>query len=135
MKNSLLLFNILIPKGAFPRGAKGENLICLEIASYLREQSLEREFPFVWFHVPNQYCGTYKGVFGSLLSWMGRISGVPDYAFMGKKECFFIEVKTEKGIQSQNQKIFQTWCESKKVSYHICKSCEEVKILLKNKAT
>lgn len=126
-KNGLELLPLLLPDFKPPRGAKGENLICLEIASWLREQSLTKDFPFVWFHVPNQFAGTYKGMFGAMLSWMGRIAGVPDYIFLGKGKGFCIEVKTARGSQSEHQKLFQQWCESKQVPYYVCRSLEEVK--------
>lgn len=130
-KNGLELLPLLLPDFKPPRGARGENLICLDIAMFLREQSLTNEkFPYVWFHVPNQFAGTYKGVFGAMLSWMGRIAGVPDYVFMGKGQCFFIEVKTASGSQSEHQKLFQKWCESKEVPYYVCRSLDDVRNVL-----
>jgi len=101
-KNGLELLPLLLPDFKPPRGAKGENLICLDIAMFLREQSLTNEkFPYVWFHV-----------------------------FMGKRECFFIEVKTERGSQSEHQKLFQKWCESKEVPYYVCRSLDDVRAVL-----
>lgn len=130
-KNGLSLLPLILPNFKPPRGAKGENQICLDIASWLREQTLTKDFDYVWFHVPNQFSGTYKGVFGAMLSWMGRIAGVPDYVFMGKGQCFFVEVKTASGSQSEHQKLFQKWCESKEVPYYVCRSLDDVRCVLK----
>lgn len=121
------LCEILIPNYKQPRGIKGEASLSFEIAGYLRQLSIEGKLPYVWFHVPNQFSGQYRGVFGAMMAWMGRICGIPDYAFLGKDECFFIEVKTDKGIQSENQKIVQKWCNDVGVKYYLCRSLEDVK--------
>lgn len=42
-KNGLELLPLLLPDFKPPRGAKGENLICLDIAMFLREQSLTND--------------------------------------------------------------------------------------------
>ena len=133
-KNYCDLIPLLLPNFKPPRGAKGENQICLDIASWLREQTLTKDFDYVWFHVPNQFSGTYKGVFGAMLSWMGRIAGVPDYVFMSKANCFFVEIKAQKGTQSEHQKLFQKWCDSKCVPYHICRSLDDLIILFSKKS-
>lgn len=123
-----LLMQILLPKFKQPSGIKGEANICLSIASWLREKSLTDEaFPYIWFHIPNQYSGSYRGIYGALLAWMGKILGVPDYVFISKEHSFFVEVKTSIGKQSPSQKIFQKWCEEKGINYFICHSLEEFK--------
>ena len=91
---------------------KGRALLCVEIAAYLRQLSIEGSLPYVWFHVLTSSLGSIRGMFGALMAWMGRICGIPDYAFMGRGRCFFVEVKTEQGHKSDNQKIVQRWCES-----------------------
>lgn len=79
------LTSLLLPPFNPPKGLKGENALCVDMANYLRVRSLqESTFPYIWFHIPNQFAGTYKGRFGALLSWMGRISGVPDYVFISQ---------------------------------------------------
>lgn len=130
-KNLIFLIPILLPNFHQPKGVKGEALLCVEIATYLRQLSIEGSLPYVWFHVPNQFSGQYRGMFGALMAWMGRICGIPDYAFMGRGRCFFVEVKTERGTQSDSQKIVQRWCESVGVPYYICRSLEDVKEVLK----
>jgi hypothetical protein len=125
------LTEILLPDFNPPKGMKGEAALCAHIANFLRQMSIEGNLPYVWFHVPNQFSGQYRGVFGATMAWMGRICGIPDYAFLGKDGCFFIEVKTDKGIQSENQKIVQRWCDDVGVRYYLCRSLEDVKNVLK----
>lgn len=128
------LVPILLPDYKQPKKIKGESALCVEIAWFLKEQSIKGDFPYVWFHVPNQFLGKYNGLGGAILTFMGRICGIPDYAFLGKDGCFFIEVKTDIGKLSDNQKIVQKWCEQKGVPYYLCRSLEDVKNVLKEKS-
>lgn len=41
--------------------------------------------------------------------------------------CFFIEVKTEKGVQSKHQKAFEIKVNKMGFSYYLCRSLEEAK--------
>lgn len=133
-KTPLDLAQILLPTFLPPKGVKGEALLCIDIATYLRQLSFEGNLPYVWFHVPNQFSGQYRGMFGALMVWMGRICGIPDYAFLGRDRCFFVEVKTDRGTQSDNQKAVQRWCESIGVPYHICRSLDDMKKVLQEHA-
>lgn len=56
---------------------------------------------------------------------MGKISGVPDYCFLGKDKSFFIEFKTSMGHQTPSQRAFEGWCNMMGVKYHICRSYKE----------
>lgn len=130
MKSRNELIPILLHDYRPPKNIKGESAICVEIAWFLKDITLTGNFPYVWFHVPNQFLGKYNGLGGAILSFMGRICGIPDYAFLGKDGCFFIEVKTKKGTQSENQKIVQKWSESVGVPYYLCRSLEDVKSVI-----
>lgn len=128
------LTSLLLPSFNPPRGLKGEEALCVEIANYLRQMSLNcHDFPYVWFHVPNQFAGTYKGRFGALLTWMGRIAGTPDYIFLGNDVCFFVELKTSTGVQSDVQKMFEQWAKNKRVSYYIVRSLKDLEAILNSK--
>lgn len=127
MTNELL--KILIPSANLKNIKLGEeDSICIQFANYLRQKTLEEDFPYIWFHVPNQI-GMYRPVFGLKQGWMGRIPGVPDFCFMGK-ESFFIEFKSKKGKQSESQKTFEKWCDKKGIPVHICRSFEEGKEII-----
>jgi len=129
------LYPILYPDFKPPRGSKPEAQLCMEIANFLREQSLCFNFLCVWLHIPNQWAGLYKGRFGAELAHMGRINGAPDYVFSGKYGCFFVEVKTPKGIQSENQIIFEKWCVDSGIPYYICRSLKDVEKVLEIERT
>ena len=133
--NTNELLKILLPKRDLGHIRIGEeDRLSIEFANYLRQQSLEKDFPYIWFHVPNQI-GSYRAIFGLKAGWMGRIAGVADYCFMGKDQSFFIEFKAAKGKQSPQQKIFETWCKDKDVQYYICRSFEEAKKIINEKSS
>ncbi len=115
------------------RTLKPEQKICVEFTNYLKERTLKGDFPFVWFHVPNEfYRGKVNagGHFGSILDAMGRIAGTADYCFVSEKTSFFIEFKTEKGKLSSGQEFFQRWCNDKGIGYYISRSSKEgIKII------
>lgn len=123
------LLKILLPKRDLGHIKIGEeDRICIQFANYLRQLTLEGNLPYIWFHVPNQF-GMYKPIFGLKQGWMGRIPGVPDFCFMGKKS-FFIEFKTSKGKTSKEQNIFIEWCSVVDIPVYICRSFEEAKNII-----
>lgn len=125
--NKFDLLKILIPKSKLGSIKIGEeDKICIEFANYLRTVTLNEDFPYIWFHVPNQF-GSYKAIFGLKQAWMGKIPGVPDFCFVGKDKSFFIEFKSKKGKQSKAQKIFQDWCTKNDIKVYICRTVEEAK--------
>jgi hypothetical protein len=107
---------------------KPEQKICVEFTNYLKEKTLKGNFPFIWFHVPNEYFrGKVKagGYFGAIQTAMGRISGVADYCFISRHKSFFIEFKTKSGKLSSSQQFFEKWCLEKDIHYAICRSSKE----------
>ena len=128
-KTRSYLFPILLPRKEMLI-TKGEAGICAEIASYLKAESLEGRLPYVWFHVANEYAGQYRPVYGAKQTTLGKISGIPDYAFLGKDGCFFIEVKTSVGKLKDNQIIVKQWCEDIGVPHYVCRSLDDVKCVL-----
>lgn len=118
------LLKILVPKhklGSLKLGEEDE--ICVKFAQYLRELTLEGYFPYVWFHVPNQFAQK-SPLFGLKQSWMGRIAGIPDYIFLGDGDCFAIEFKSPKGKISADQKIVHKWFEHLHIHLYIVRSFE-----------
>lgn len=121
---------ILIPRSQWIESdkiqLKEEDAMGFELAAFLREESLKDNLPFVWFYVPNQV-GAYRPIFQKKQSWKGKIPGVPDYCFVGKRS-FFIEFKAEKHKKKPiggNQAIFHKWCERNDVPVFVCFSSEE----------
>ena len=54
-------------------------------------------------------------------------SGFPDLAFFYKNVFGFIEVKSEKGKQSDEQKRFEQLCKDSGIIYILARSVEDVK--------
>ena len=127
IKNVEFYKALCTPSVCFNR-LKPEQKICVEFSNYLREQTMQKNFPYIWFHVPNEfYRDSQKkgGLFGNILTAMGRIPGVADYCFIGKNNSFFIEFKTKYGKLSPSQNFFEKWANEKEINYFVCRSASE----------
>jgi hypothetical protein len=108
-----------------PYRVKPEARECILFANLCREASLKGELKAVWFSVTNEYSGGHNPVFGAVMGAMGRIRGSPDYVFLWNDGCACIEMKSQKGKLTPNQKIFKEWCETKHVPYVVCYTVTE----------
>ena len=114
--------------GDIRHGSK-ESILCNRIAIYLRNKCLDG-LRLIWFHVPNESNGGAR--YGKKLNAIGRIAGAPDYVLMTKDKTCLVEVKTDKGILSKNQKIFSSWCSFCNVDYVVVRSLEEMEAVVKS---
>lgn len=64
---------------------------------------------------------------GALNKAKGLIKGRADLTFYWNKTAYFIEMKTEKGTQEPEQKIFQATVEKAGYKYVICRSLDDFK--------
>lgn len=122
------LMELLLPsKGISTSSLKPEQSICVEFANSLRQLTLEKKLPYIWFHIPNEFLPSARINYSFELKQkhMGKISGVPDYCFLSQNDSFFIEFKAPKGKQSPNQKTFEEWCAAQDVAYFLCRSAVE----------
>jgi hypothetical protein len=62
---------------------------------------------------------------GQLLKSMGLVAGVADMTLLGDNGAVFIEFKTTKGTQNQNQKSWQKTCEAAGYRYYLVKSVSQ----------
>lgn len=60
---------------------------------------------FIFFHVKNDVGRRANGFFYDLKP-MGVLPGVADFCILKEGETVFLEIKTEKGKLSENQKLF-----------------------------
>lgn len=106
---------------------KKEQKMCVEFANEMRSLTLGKKFPYIWYHIANEFLPTTRVNYCFQLrqKHMGKISGLPDYCFMSAKDSFFIEFKIEKGKQSENQKLFEGWCAMNKIDYFLCHSAKQ----------
>jgi len=78
------------------------------------------------FAVPNG--GTRNILEAKLLKATGVMAGVSDLILVLKNKIYFIELKAEKGVQSELQKKFQTKIEKLGFEYLIFNSLEKYKL-------
>lgn len=79
-----------------------------------------------WFHPPNG--GMMKINHARNLKAMGQKAGTPDIVIIDGRQAgtvLFIEVKSETGAQSKEQKAFQNWCKLYEIPYRICRSVDD----------
>lgn len=62
-----------------------------------------------------------------------NLNGYPDITLFKNNSTIFVEVKNEKGIQSEIQKYIQKQIELQGFKYYLVRSLEEFKQKLKNK--
>lgn len=102
----------------------------LQIYCYDWFQRTYPELIGLLIHVPNG--GKRNAREASKLKRMGVFPGVADFLFFYKSKTHFIELKTQTGTQSKNQKFFETKIVSQGFSYYIVRSYEAFKILISN---
>jgi len=122
------LMELLLPShGIDSSKLKPEQSICVEFANTLRQLTLENKLSYVWFHIPNEFLPSTRVnySFERKQKHMGKISGVPDYCFLGANDSFFIEFKAGKGKQTSTQIVFEEWCAAKKVPYFLCRTSKD----------
>lgn len=87
-----------------------------------------------FFSVPNEAGGRDAMIRMSQLKSMGLRSGVSDLVvLLPQGRVIFLEVKNEKGRQSDMQKKFEEKVNSLGFDYHIVRSVEDVKVVLDGK--
>ncbi len=103
-----------------------EDQIQMTVVDYLR---ITLTTP--WFHVPNG--GNWPVVWKVKLKRLGHRAGVADLVFiLPEGKVGFIEMKTEKGRQSESQKAFQQDVERMGCPYAVCRSLEAVQEVLED---
>lgn len=117
-------------KGA--KRLKGEDKIANEVSIYLKALTLENRLRGVWFHVPNESVvrDTKDIIRINTKHNIGMINGAPDFVIAAPNKTIFIELKTEKGRQTESQKSFQKWCNKHGISYEICRNVTDIENVL-----
>jgi hypothetical protein len=83
------------------------------------------------FSVPNG--GSRNGFEAKKLKTTGLMPGVSDLIVILTDHVIFIELKTEKGIQSEAQKVFENKITSLGYEYHLIRDIETFKKLIYDK--
>lgn len=65
----------------------------------------------------------------------GVLAGIPDLQVILQNKVFFIEMKTQKGSQTPNQKQMQEKINSLGFNYFVCRSFEDFQEIIKTQIT
>lgn len=82
------------------------------------------------FSVPNG--GTRNILEAKKLKLTGQLAGVADLVVLLHQKTIFFELKAEKGVQSEVQKIFESNVKKLGFEYHIIKSVDQFLKILEN---
>ena len=89
-----------------------------------------RQYGFLFFSVPNESIttGTEGKDFGRAINLkkMGVLPGVSDLVIGYNGKMYCLEVKNEKGRQSDRQKNFERWCADCCIPYAVVRSVDDV---------
>jgi hypothetical protein len=80
------------------------------------------------FSVPNG--GTRNPIEAKILKLTGSLAGVSDLIVIQQNKIIFVEVKIEKGIQSEVQIKFQNNVQNLGFEYYLVRSLEQFKSIL-----
>jgi hypothetical protein len=103
---------------------KSEDKIQQEIVIYVRNYRKD----LIIFSVPNDGRNAQEQMRKKA---MGLLRGVSDLILLSEHGCFFIEVKTDSGKQSEEQIKFQKAIETLGFTYHLVRSLEDFKQIVK----
>ena len=105
-----------------------EDRLSIEVANYLRAATLQGLLKATWTHIPHEVGGGGKlaAIRMALAKAMGLIKGSADFVFVWPSGGGWIELKTDEGHLSPEQKDFRLWCEDTGTRYVVCRSLEEV---------
>lgn len=124
------------------RSAKGskncptlkESDIQIQVADWLR--MIEPVRDFLWFSVPGEAMGEARSGAGlgrmARLKRMGLRAGVADIVLVIRGRAHFLELKTAKGTQSDNQIDFMNDCERLEIPYALARNFEEAQKIITN---
>jgi hypothetical protein len=115
--------------------------------STIQQQTIEylsmvsRQYNFMFFSVPNESLMTVLMAFKvpknicyrivTFFKKMGMLPGVSDLVIIQDGKVYFIEMKNENGKQGDNQILFEQRCIDVNAPYAICRSVEEVQMMLR----
>lgn len=111
---------------------KPEEKESIDLADFMRKQTLEGHFKGIWWHTPNE--GKRHQITACIMKAMGMLAGVPDFIFIWRNQGLhvaFIEMKAGNNKQSTAQKNFQKWADYWMIPYAVHYSADEAAYQLK----
>ena len=112
----------------FKGRAGPEDRLSIETAIFLRCMTIEKKLRATWTHIPHEVGGGGKlaAIRMALAKAMGLIKGSADFVFVWPDGGGWIELKTEKGSLSPQQRDFRDWCVATGCRHAVCRTVEEV---------
>lgn len=121
-----------MPSRKAPEIVLKESDIQIQVADWLRLYDSARDFFF--FSVPGEAMGAAKTGAGlgrmARLKRMGLRSGVADIVIVKAGRVYFLELKRDNGVISENQGKFALDCERVGAEYSVAYSFEEAQKIL-----
>src|SRR5687767_3288367 len=111
------------------RGRMGaEDRLSVEVATMLRVAAIEGRLSATWTHVPHEAAGRGKfaAIYMAKAKAMGLIKGSADFVFVWPNGGGWIELKTDEGRLTPEQKAFREWCKDTGAHHALCRSVAEV---------
>lgn len=103
----------------------GENVLSIEIANYLKAQTIKGNLRGVWTKIAHE-TSSKSFDYGILMRNMGKNPGAADFIFVTDKSHLWLELKIAKSAKaSPSQIFFKNWCEEQLCNYFIVKSLNE----------
>lgn len=121
---------LVLSRPAIPQ-QKGENALSVQVADFLRGESIAGRLIATWSHVANE--GKRSECAGAVCKAMGMVPGAPDYVFVWPNGGGWIEIKTAapQSKLSNYQQLFQWWNRYIGNRNAVCRSVDEVSATLK----
>ena len=117
------------------KGKKGpEDLLAIDVATYLRVATLEGRLAATWTCIPHEVGAVKSNSLSFKMAQaryakakaMGLITGSADYVFVWDGGGGWIELKTETGTLSPAQKDFRDWANATGSNHAVCRTLDDV---------
>lgn len=106
-----------------------EDKLAIEVAIMLRVATLEGRLLAAWTHIPHEVAarGKFANIHMAKAKALGLIKGSCDYVFAGPTASGWIELKSDTGSLSPEQRDFRDWCQAMGANHAVCRSVAEVR--------
>lgn len=108
-----------------------ELVFTISLVKLLQQYESLNQLKCLWFHIPNEGYSKLSPSQARLRKLCGTTPGAPDFVFMANNQVVCIELKTDKGRLSSNQKLFKDKCFSFNVPYYVARDSSQVLDILK----
>jgi hypothetical protein len=134
MKNFLPIATLLrlMDYRTFKGRVGPEDRMTIDVATMLRVATIEGKLLASWTHVPHEAAGRGKfaAIYMAKAKAMGLIKGSADFVFVWPDGGGWIELKTETGSLTKEQREFRDWVVASGANHAVCRSVGEVEAVL-----